>query len=199
MRRYFAWVLAVVLGPGCTQHALRSATNLNTNGVLRLQVPVGSVELETLLRNHLKERRLLSGRRLVGDTTILIQEWRRDSSLRYHYLSSDTRHRHLSEWTAQWNLSPISATRTELSLVVLELIYIGDPRDAGPRPDPQMNVSEWYETPPDALRASLEARRFWVEKLPQIPLPARLSNIVVPSLTGPPRSKESVFYKRQSF
>jgi hypothetical protein len=181
----------------CTQYALRTASDPNSNGVLRFQTPLPIAETEARLQAHLKERGKKFERRSIGPSTVFVLDWVRDSSLRYHYLSGDQRQRHFSEWAMQWNLSSRSPNQTEVSLVVLELIFIGDRRKAGPRPDAQLDHQQWFETPPDRLRAAVEARRFWVEKIgTQWPLPSTLSNINLPKLEGPPRSKDSIFYQR---
>ena len=117
------------------------------------------------------------------------QPWIDDVSLRYYTLSFDTRIRQRVEWKAQWLLKSAAATKTELRLKILEIVYIGSPSDT--EPGPALD-NDWFEAEPDSLRALLELRRYWIENYPASPLPSILTNISVPSLEGPPLSKDQL-------
>ena len=126
-----------------------------------------------------------------------IQPWIRDSSLRYHLLDFDERKRHLCQWKAQWTLEGNGTHDTELSVKVLEVIFMGSPRDANSFPtleQAQGNglISDWFETDPDNLRAALEIRRFWIENYPLLPLPKEIATLTLPSLDGMPVSRTAL-------
>lgn len=135
----------------------------------------------------------------TGDTVAtgkvrLTEPWRRGTSLRYSYHVFGERGRHVAEWKGQWSLQAVDPQHTQVTLKILEVIYYGPAERAGPRPDPETIKSlpyrDWFETPPDDLRALFELRRFWTETYPRQPLPAVLADLTVPSLSGPPASRE---------
>jgi hypothetical protein len=194
----------------CSRYAL----NLDDTGHEKpvvVRVDENSISVASKLRAYLLSR----GRLDSGDLAPLrdgslnfVQPWIRDTSLRYYSLNFDTREREMSDWKAQWHLKPLGAHQSELSLVVLELIFVGPAKDAGPRPEAGPSAranllgsgrypaaafdnSDWYETDPDNLRAALEMRRFWIETYPLKALPKVLASITVPLLQGPPLSTKA--------
>lgn len=193
------WMLWALLSiTACSRYALRDYSN-------ELQAPV-EIELpETIDRAQQRLHKYLVSRgrfeNLVTNSSgkfIFVQPWVRDSSLRYYLLEYDTRYRHLSEWKAQWTLTEAGPFKTKLQLRVLEVIFLGPPDTLGARPritrgsGREFIFADWVETDRDDLRASLEARRFWIEHYPRHPLPAPLAGFTQLTLEGPPRSIQSL-------
>ncbi len=141
------------------------------------------------IRQYLKEREKLESIFVPassGEEIRFTQPWVRDSSLRYYVLEFDRRERHVVEWKAQWIISSRGPLLTEIRLEVLEVMFMGPPRRAGP--GPTLN-NQWFELEQDPLRANLELRRFWKQSYPNSALPSTLANIKVPSLKAEPLGK----------
>lgn len=185
----------------CAQYALR-IPNASRHSPVDVMLPENYHLAKQRLENYLRKRYRLEKsftRPTELPQSYFIQAWIRDSSLRYYLLEFDHRQRHLSEWKAQWVLIPAGPQSTRARLSVLELIYLGPPHEAGPRPrSPRRNakrqvvLSDWVETPEDHLRAAVEMRRFWNESYPLSSLPVELSHLPLPELEKIPSPSQDL-------
>jgi hypothetical protein len=196
MKRLGLLLFPLLLGTGCAQYGLELRGSDPSPVQPKVMVPEDVATVARALEEYLRERGSLESKRgNFGDPQLRFTEaWRRGLSLRYHFRSFGDRDRHLSEWKSQWTLKSLGPQRSELSLKILEVIYIGVPNEAGVRPEVEavknLAYRDWFETPPDDMRALFELRRFWTSTWPRVPLPQQLANLKAPALDGPPASKE---------
>jgi len=196
MNRLPFWTLAWCLLSGCAQYGLELRGSDPSPREPRIVVPGDLYSVSQSLENYLHSHgRLESKSGHVAEAKLrLTQTWNRGLSLRYYYRNYGDRSRHLGEWKSQWIARSLGPQQTEVSVKVLEVIYFGPVDQAGPRPDVEavknLPFRDWFETPPDNLRALFELRRYWTETYPRASLPAQLADLKVPSLDGPPASKE---------
>ncbi len=179
----------------CSQYALEWEHELagidplegKTLGIAEVLVPLPFVETRRLLLGYLRDRRRYERSffsALQTDRFFVLQPWVRDTSLRYIFIEAGARHRHLSDWKAQWTLEPAGPKTTRVSVDVLEVIFLG-PLKSVQRPEPQNIVgdkvrnSDWFETPLDKIRALTELRRFWMENFLGTELPKNLRGLIL--------------------
>ncbi len=185
-------IVGLALIAGCSRYVVVDDDVMALKPI-DIVVPQNAVGAAEKLHRYLKQRRRLQDRHNDPQAVMFVQPWVRDQSLRYQLLEFDDRKRHLSEWKAQWTVQPLGRDRALLSLRVLEVIFVGPPETLGNRPritnsNRDFVVSDWFEAPPDHLRAALEARRFVNEQYPLMGLPPALAAIPDLSLKGPPKS-----------
>lgn len=198
--KYFKGAIFLTLLSACSRFALIIPDAERENGEVNVRIPENLRTLETKVSRWLKLKdKLEKTIRPSADSkrVFFITPWTRALSLRFYYLDFDQRMRHLSEWKAQWTLRALGANDSKLTVKVLELLFTGPIWNVPPLPElanqKQNSVTtntEWTETDPDKLRATLELRRFWSEVYPLIPLPSELAGPSVSSLEGPPVSKD---------
>lgn len=168
----------------CTRYGLLTDDDALQAPEARIRVPMSAIELETQLKNYLAEKKALKRRYTKENARILETRWKSDESLRYFFTSISTRKRHLSQWKGVWSILPKGNDQSELHLIIGELIYCEDV-DGLSAQHPTIS-SEWYETNPDKLRASVEMSKFWKKLFPKQPLPRALKYEKAPELFIPP-------------
>jgi hypothetical protein len=184
--------LSLSLVSGCSRYVVVDDDVMSMKPI-DIIVPQNAVGAADKLQRYLKNRGRLQDRHNDSQAVMFVQPWVRDQSLRYQLLEFDERKRHLSEWKAQWTVQPLGRDRALVSLRVLEVIFVGPPDTLGNRPritrtNRDFVVSDWFEAPPDHLRAALEARRFVNEQYPLMGLPLSLAALPDLGLQGPPKS-----------
>lgn len=177
----------------CSKYGLLIPEEATVN---HLQQPVIQIadtfpNVTTKLRQYLQKRERLESVFTppppVTEELRYNQPWIRDTSLQYYALIFDHRERHIVEWKGQWRIKGLSSLQTELRLDILEVIFMGPPKMAGPGPNLD---NQWFETERDPLRAMIELRRFWMEAYPDRVLPPALTKITTPALNGKPQGAD---------
>lgn len=182
------WFFLLLKSSSCSQYALKweqefigSEKTVEDSGSIQIQVPLSPLETRKLLLDYLRSRNRLETAfesKLQAGRFIILQPWIRDTSLRYIFIESGQRQRHLSEWKAQWTLEPAGNKSTWVTLDVLEVLFLG-PIKKAVRPEitatqlgpDKPQSTDWFETPFDRYRSIAELRRFWMTFFLNRPLP----------------------------